>query len=181
MFDNRLEIESPGGFLPFVTPLNIYERHDPRNPDLMNALYFLDYVKCANEGTKRMRQTMQELQLPDPIFTEHTVSHVKFTVVLKNNVEHRKAWLDSDASKVVGEAIFRGLTEHEKRIINHVAEFEKISVTGAARLTGKAWESCKNILEKLCAKGILKPVHRKDILRDPKARYVLAFPVKKSN
>src|SRR5436189_5984129 len=99
MFDDRLEVESPGGFLPFVTPQNIYDQHHPRNPDLMNALYFLDYVKCAHEGTRRMRQTMQELQLPEPVFSENETSHTYFKVTLKNNVEHRKKLLDSDAQR----------------------------------------------------------------------------------
>jgi ATP-dependent DNA helicase RecG len=169
MFDDRLEIESPGGFMPFVTPENIYDRHDPRNPNIMEALFFLDRVKCTNEGTKRMRQTMRDVNLPEPMFRQVSLGNPKATVVLKNNVEHRKVWLDSDASKVVGEAIFRGLTEHEKRVINYVAEFDRISVTDAVRLTDKAWESCKNMLSGLCRKGILKSVHRKDILRDPKA------------
>jgi ATP-dependent DNA helicase RecG len=62
MFDDRLEIESPGGFMPFVTPQNIYERHDPRNPNIMEALFFLDRVKCTNEGTKRMRETIALLK-----------------------------------------------------------------------------------------------------------------------
>jgi ATP-dependent DNA helicase RecG len=173
MFDDRLEVESPGGFLPFVTPDNIYDCHHPRNPDLMNALYFLDYVKCAHEGTRRMRETMQELELPAPIFRESQISHVVFKVTLKNNVEHRKAWLDSDASKVVGEVIFKTLTEHEKRIINYVAEYGQISVTDAVRLTNKAWESCKEILMSLVTKGILVHVHQKNVLRDSKAHFVL--------
>lgn len=174
MFDDRFEVESPGGFLPFVTPENIYDTHHPRNPDLMNALYFLDYVKCAHEGTRRMRQTMKELQLPPPAFGERTVSHTNFRVVLKNNVEHRKAWLDSDASKVVGEIIFQTLTEHEKRLINYVAEFRRISVTDAVRLTGKAWESAKQILVGLTKRGILRHIHRPHVARDSKAHFVLA-------
>jgi ATP-dependent DNA helicase RecG len=104
----------------------------------MNALYFLDYVKCAHEGTRRMRQTMQELQLPDPVFSESKTSHVQFKVILKNDVEHRKMWIDSDATKVVGELIYQTLSEQERRIINYVAEFDRISVTDAVRVTSKA-------------------------------------------
>ena len=37
MFDDRLVVESPGGFPPPVTPLNIYDTHNPRNPHLMNG------------------------------------------------------------------------------------------------------------------------------------------------
>ena len=59
MFDDRLVIESPGGFPPLVTSENIYDMHQPRNPYLMAALFYLDFVKCANEGTRRMKQVMR--------------------------------------------------------------------------------------------------------------------------
>jgi predicted HTH transcriptional regulator len=117
---------------------------------------------------------MRELQLPAPFFSENTKSHTNFRVILKNNVEHRKAWLDSDASKVVGEVIFQTLTEHEKRLINYVAEFRRISVTDAVRLTGKAWETAKEILLGLVKRGILKHIHRPNVVRDSKAHFVLA-------
>jgi len=58
MFDDKLVVESPGAFPPMVTPKNIYDCHNPRNPLLMNAMLYLDYVKCANEGTRRMRDVM---------------------------------------------------------------------------------------------------------------------------
>src|SRR5271157_4220975 len=68
MFDDRLVIESPGGFPAHVTPENIYEVHHPRNPHLMGAMLHLDFVKAANEGTRRMRETMKEMNLPLPEF-----------------------------------------------------------------------------------------------------------------
>jgi hypothetical protein len=58
MFDDRLVIESPGAFPAFVTPENIYESHIPRNPWLMDALFYIGYVQCAHEGTRRIRDTL---------------------------------------------------------------------------------------------------------------------------
>ncbi len=58
MFDDRLEIESPGPFMPFITPANIYGTSLPRNPKLMQAImYFMNFVKMASEGTRRMQAT----------------------------------------------------------------------------------------------------------------------------
>jgi ATP-dependent DNA helicase RecG len=70
MFDDRLVVESPGAFPLPVTPENIYDTHNPRNPHLMNALFYLDYVKCAHEGTRRMRDMMIGANLPAPEFTQ---------------------------------------------------------------------------------------------------------------
>jgi ATP-dependent DNA helicase RecG len=174
MFDDRLEVESPGGFMPFVTAENIYERHDPRSPIMMESLFFLDRVKCANEGTKRMRQTMQELELPPPAFVQQRVGNPKITVVLKNDVEHRKVWLDSDVSRIVGETVFRDLSADEKLLVNYISQPEhgRINVSDAMRLTRKAWDSCKNLLDGLVVRGLFKRVKSKE--RDPKAHYVWA-------
>ena len=64
MFSDRLVIESPGTFPAFVTPENIYDSHVPRNPCLMEAMRHLDFVKCAHEGTRRMRESMSAMALP---------------------------------------------------------------------------------------------------------------------
>src|SRR6202022_4520489 len=98
------------------------------------------------EGTRRMRQTMADSDLPPPDFSEKHSSHIFFRVVLRNNVEHRKAWLDSDAKGVVGEVIFRSLSEHEKRVINYVAEYGKINVSDTMRLTLMNWHSSRRLL-----------------------------------
>jgi ATP-dependent DNA helicase RecG len=61
MFYDRLVIESPGAFPPFVTPENIYDTQHARNPKLMDAMLYLGFVKFANEGTKRIRD---EIDVP---------------------------------------------------------------------------------------------------------------------
>lgn len=53
MFDDKLVIESPGGFPPLVTPENIYTMHHPRNPTLMRAMFYLDLVKGAFRRHKK--------------------------------------------------------------------------------------------------------------------------------
>ena len=50
MFDDRLEIESPGRFPPGVNADTIYELQHSRNPFLMEAMRYLGYVKEIGEG-----------------------------------------------------------------------------------------------------------------------------------
>jgi ATP-dependent DNA helicase RecG len=174
MFDDRLEIESPGGFMPFVNPETIYERHVPRNPHLMNALFYLEYVKCAAEGTKRMKRAMLDADLPEPKFMQHELSHTAVRVTLKNNIEHRKVWVDSDAAAVVGQVISASLSVHEKRVINFVAEYGNIGVSQTQRIIGRSWPYSKRLLDKLVERNILD--HHKnnpEYERDPSARYFL--------
>ena len=154
MFDDRLEIESPGGFPPLVTPANIYDMHEPRNPKLMDALFVLRLVQCAHEGTRRMRDTMRDMNLPAPEFIQQEVGGVIVRVTLRNDIAARKIFVDSDAAKVIGEAIFKTLTEDERQVINYLAENELVNVSDAQRLLGKSWPYTKKLLARLRDRGV---------------------------
>jgi ATP-dependent DNA helicase RecG len=173
MFDDRLVIESPGGFPPLVTPENIYEVHHPRNPYLMDAMYYLKYVQCAREGTRRMRATMEEMKLPAPEFEQKETGHVLVRVTLRNDIKHRKKWVDFDATAVIGKAVYETLSEVERQVINYVAEYRKVNVSQAMRISGLHWHSAKKLLEKLKQKGILDDHRRRDLGRDGEAYYFI--------
>jgi ATP-dependent DNA helicase RecG len=173
MFDNRLEIESPGPFLPFVTPENIYGTSHPRNPKLMQAMYFLKFVKMAAEGTRRMRDTMRAMDLPEPEFSQKEINYSRVRVTLTNNIRKRRLWVDADAAAIVGAAIARTLTDNETRLLNFVAEHGQINVTETVRATGLSWNTAKKLLQSLVARKILEQVHRNDLERDPKAHFKL--------
>ncbi len=173
MFDDRVEVESPGGFPGIVTPQNIYEMHEPRNPFLMEAMYFLRFVKCAREGTRRMRETMSSFALPAPEFSQAGTSYDVVRVVLRNNIKQRKVWIDSNIGALVGEALFASLSEDERRALNIVAENGSIGVSQLQRLTARSWPSAKKVLEGLERKGIVEHHVRSDLDRDPKAHYTL--------
>jgi len=181
MFDDRLEVESPGGFPPLVNSENIYDTQHSRNPHLMDAMYYLDFVKIANEGTRRMRTMMQEMGLPLPEFKQHQKNQASVLVTLRNNAKHRRVWLDADATSIVGEAIFQGLSQEERRIINWVAENTRINVSQAARLTDRSWHTAKKILMRLTERGLLEHVVREHLDRDSKAHFVLANGTRPDN
>lgn len=174
MFDDRLVIESPGGFPPGVTADNIYESHHPRNPHLMDAMFYLRFVRCAHEGTRRMREEMTEMNLPTPEFKQTSRDFgLGVTVTLRNNIKQRKVWIDADAATLIGETIFATLTKDEKRAINHLAEHGSIGVSELQRLTGRTWTTAKRTLRRLQTLKLVEHVKKPALDRDPKARYVL--------
>ena len=177
MFDDRLVVESPGGFPPFVTPQNIYDSHHPRNPKLMDAMFYLDFVKCHNEGTRRIRDAMEKMNLPKPEFAQKEINagYTSVRVTLRNSANQRVEWIDSDASRVIGEELSRDLTDEERRIVNYAAERGQVNVSDCQRILPsiKTWHTAKNILRRLEQKEILFYVHSKDILRDAHAHFRL--------
>jgi ATP-dependent DNA helicase RecG len=177
MFDDKLVIESPGGFPPLVTPDNIYMMHHPRNPTLMRAMFYMGLVKEHAEGTKRMRDTMKDMKLPAPIFEQiqSGIGNAAVRVTLRNEIKQRKVWVDSDVSKLLGEALSRNLSGEEKRVLNFVAEYGKINVTQCHRLIPSLpkWHNAKKLLLRLAEKGLLKYVPTSGIVR---SRAVFVLP-----
>jgi ATP-dependent DNA helicase RecG len=174
VFDDRMEIESPGGFPPPVTAENVYEMHHPRNPLLMDAMLYMKYVKCAREGTRRMRESMLSADLPVPQFQQKETGYSLVKVTLRNNIKLRKVWVDSEAALVIGAELAKTLDPSELRAVNFIAENRMANSTQIARLLGRDWQTAQKMLVRLVGRGVLKHVHRKDILRDPKAHFVLA-------
>lgn len=176
MYDDRLEVESPGPFPPIVTPQNIYDVHARRNHFLMEALFFLDFVKCENEGTKRMRDSMKELELPAPVFAQSSkeVGEAFVRVTFRNNLKLRERWIDTDASSVVGSILAQDLSPDENRVINFIAEHGRIKTREAERLTGRTWHTAKKILMGLVDRNIL--IYHSKYSRDPNAHFILNKP-----
>jgi ATP-dependent DNA helicase RecG len=168
MFDDRLVIESPGGFPPTVTPDNIYESHHPRNPTIMEALKYLDFVKCHNEGTRRMRDTMTESKLPLPEFEQKGTDGGAFAVrvTLRNNVNYRKALVDSKVHDTIDESRLRDVDERERMVLNFIADNGQINVSQCQRQLGMSrWHTAKRLLIAMTRKRLLKYHKQSDVDR----------------
>lgn len=176
MFEDRMVVESPGTFLPPTTAETVYDAHNPRNPNLMWAMYYFDFVQCAYEGTRRMRSGMQEANLPAPIFAQRSSGVFQVSVTLKNDVEHRKNFIRTEAMpSIIDPLIYSSLSEAEKMIVNLCADGKKITVKDAQAVLGNLasdWRAARAILDSLEKKFVLarppgkeRDRHRKWYLR----------------
>ena len=167
MFDDHFVVQSPGAFMPQVTPENMF--HKPRNPFLMFALREFGEVRVIGEGTQRIRREMDEAKLPAPRFkgTNHAV-----TAALYNEIANRTNSLDSEACKMLGEALSFSLDPDEKRLVNFAIENKAIKPTDALRvLSTTYWQTARAKLQRLVDRGILD-FHSKR-KRDPNSYYTL--------
>lgn len=168
MFDDHLEIESPGSFMPSVTPENLF--HKPRNPFLMFVLREYGEVRCISEGTARIFREMDEARLPRPAFKGTDVS---VSVTFRNEVANRTNSLDTEAYRVLGEALSFSLDADEKKIVNYVIEHGRINVSDALRILSTTyWHTAKAKLQRLVDRKVLDFHSSKH--RDPNAFYSLA-------
>ena len=70
MFDDRLEVESPGGLPGIVTVENIRQRHFSRNPHVVNALRTWRYMEELGFGVDRVFREMEAAGAPSPLVTD---------------------------------------------------------------------------------------------------------------
>jgi len=92
MFDDRLEVESPGGLAGPVTLENLGKKRYSRNPLLARIMYELRLVEEMGTGILRMRRELAELGSAPPTFSSDADS---FTAYLPARIfvetENRKA------------------------------------------------------------------------------------------
>lgn len=176
MFEDRMTIESPGAFMPPTTAQTVYDAHNPRNPNLMWAMFYFNRVQCAYEGTRRMRDEMRSVNLPDPIFDQKQVGTFKVIVTLKNNVEHRKFYIRSEAAHAINPEMYETLSESEKLIANYLTDQKKITVKDAGLVIGRDWRGASAVLKALEKKGIIERTPGK--YRSRHRYYYLKRPLK---
>jgi ATP-dependent DNA helicase RecG len=172
LFPDRMEIESPGGFVPPVNEKTIYSTRSTRNYHLMDALRYLGYVRMAREGTRRIRESMQEYGLPEPIFKQEALHGVVVRVTLMNDHETRKRATDRDVALYFGVELWKTPQEHEIKIAAYAFRNGTIQVSEAQRLTGRTWQTSKKDLDKLTRNDVLE-FEPGRYVRDPKAIYKL--------
>lgn len=76
-FPRRLEIVSPGGFPPGITPENVLERQEPRNRCIAEALSRCRLVERSGQGMDRIYERLIRNSQPRPDFSgtdDHQVS-----------------------------------------------------------------------------------------------------------
>jgi len=113
MFDDRLEIISPGGLPGHITLENIVEEHFSRNPRIVRGLYYWGYIEELGLGIDRMIEEMVQGGHPPPEFVPKPHS---FTVILRNSRERPAAHWSGTLNPRQIQAL-RYIQEH-KRITN---------------------------------------------------------------
>ena len=86
IFDDRLEIISPGLLPNIVTIDNILNQRYSRNPRIARILSEFGWVKEMNEGVKRIYSEMEKLFLKEPKYSE---PNSNVLLVLENNILNR--------------------------------------------------------------------------------------------
>lgn len=170
MFDDRLEIQSPGKLPNIVTVENIRETRYSRNPRIARVLAEFGWVRELNEGVKRIYKDMQEFFLDAPVYSEPERTNV--CLVLKNNILMRTIRQKNRAEEYIGSSSWNALDDLEKLILTYMSTRKDVTRAELARQTGKSGRTIALRLNNLLSLGLIK---RNGHTNDPKQTYSLIF------
>ena len=152
MFDDRLEIYSPGKLPNIVTVENIKHERFSRNPRIARTLTEFGWVREMNEGVKRIYSEMESYFLHEPKYTE---PGNKVVLTLENNILSRHLRVNDKMMKKYDE--FNDLNDDEKAILHIMYNTgEKMTTALAARITNMGRNFASKLLKSLVNKEILE-------------------------
>jgi ATP-dependent DNA helicase RecG len=166
MYDDRLEIKSPGKLPNIVTVENIKHTRYARNPKISRVLTEFGYVRELNEGVKRIYSDMEAFFLDDPEYSEPGQQAVKLT--LKNNIVMRRIRQKKQAMGHIGSDIWGQLDDLEREILIYMGSRKEVSRKELEEQTKK---SRGTILKRLRHLSDLHIIKQNGRLRDPQRSY----------
>lgn len=99
IFDDRMEIFSPGKLPNIVTVDNIRHTRFSRNPQIARVFTAFEWVRELNEGIDKIYEVMEANGLPEPEFVEENKFSVR--MILRNNIENRIPRLQEDSNDTI--------------------------------------------------------------------------------
>lgn len=152
MFDDRLEIHSPGKLPNIVTVENIKHERFSRNPRIARTLTEFGWVREMNEGVKRIYSEMESYFLHEPKYTE---PGNKVVLTLENNILSRHLKVNDKMMKKYDE--FNDFNDDEEAILHIMYNTgEKMTTALAARITNRGRNFASKLLKSLVNKEILE-------------------------
>ncbi len=172
MYDDRLEIFSPGKLPNIVDLKNMKYTRYSRNPIIARVLSELGWVKELNEGVKRIYEEMERFFLKEPEYSEPNNNAVLLR--LENNYVMRKIRNSEHMERLFKDGVWESLKEDEKEIIYLAYTEEKINTKKVSDFLDRSSGYSRNLLNNLRKLDIMLWVGSST--RDPTQYYELNIP-----
>lgn len=170
LYDDRLEIISPGKLPGLITIDTMKMERFSRNPQISRTLTDLKLVRELNEGVKRIYKEMQEFFLDEPEYSEPNGRSVK--LVLKNNIVMRsKRKNETLLKKESLNKKWEGLNEMEKQMVQAIHDRGNMTTAELSELISRDRRTAQRKLKKLQDLGIITWVGTSN--KDPQKVYII--------
>ena len=154
MYNDRLEILSPGKLPNTVTLENMRTTRYARNPRIAKTLVAFGWVREMNEGVQRIYNEMQAAFLHDPIYSEPNGQYVKLT--LENSSTSRVLRSQDTLESHIGKDVLESLNEYEIAAVQLAYSEEKVTRRELAARLDRSPRLASEVLHGLVDKKILE-------------------------
>ncbi len=128
-FAQRLEVVSPGGFPPGITPANVLDQQSPRNRRLAEALARCGLIERSGQGMNLMFERAIRQGKPLPDFTGTSAHEVRLCL---NGLVSDPAFVRF--MERLGEETLRSFSTHDFLVLDHLHREQPLTDTLRARL-----------------------------------------------
>lgn len=169
IFDDRMEICSPGGLGGFVTISTLTKDRYSRNPQISRVLSEFGVVRELNEGIKRIYREMKQFFLKEPEFSD--MDHHHFLMTLDNNIVMRSKRTEEGMlkNKEVSE-IWDTLKLPEKKVLKAIYDKGGITASEVSEIIDRGRTTSVKMLNKLIEMNLIE--YDGTSSRDPYGKYV---------
>ena len=154
MYDDRMEILSPGKLPNIVTLENMRHTRYSRNPVIARALVEMGWVRELNEGVQRIYDEMASYFLNDPIYEEPNNASVQLT--LENSATSRVLRQFDTLEASIGQDVMEGLNPYQISAVQLAMGRGRVTTKELGERIGKGSSLCARTLKELAAMGILE-------------------------
>ena len=170
MYDDRMEILSPGRLPNIVTLENMRCTRYSRNPVIARALVEMGWVRELNEGVQRIYDEMAGFFLNEPTFEEPNDASVQLT--LENSATSRVLRRFDTLETSVGRDVMEGLNPYQISAVQLAMGKGRVTTKELGERIGKGSSLCARTLKELASMGILE--WHGSGTHDPSQYYTLA-------
>ena len=170
VFDDRLEIVSPGALPNIVTLDNMMTTRYSRNPRIARTLVEFGWVRELNEGVPRIYSEMQSMLLKDPTYSEPDGAKVQLT--LENNIVARTVRRHEALEDRLTEGVVSALDEYELAAVRLAFTNGRVTAKELAERIGRSQRTATRVLKGIAGPEGLLEWHGSSI-NDPRQFYAL--------
>lgn len=174
MYDDRMEVLSPGRLPNIVTLENMRYTRFSRNPVIARALVEMGWVRELNEGVQRIYDEMASFFLNEPTYSEPNNASVLLT--LENSATSRVLRQHDKLETSVGKDVLEGLNEYEIAAMQIAMSRSRVTTKTLGKALGKGPTLCARTLKRLANDRGLLDWHGSST-HDPSQYYSLSKAV----
>jgi len=147
IFDDRVEITSPGGVCKGITPENFGKVSITRNSIVASMLYRIDYIEQMGTGIMRMKNAAKDAKVAEPKFDLHDFFRVTFK---RNQINKKESAIEnSDRTAIEG-------SNRISAILKYLEENGNGKNADFSKLLGLSSQRTREILQDMIKQGLIE-------------------------